>query len=279
MTTKNTARATTIAKAVNDATKDIYAGAKSGKFGNGTTLISGKIAKTKIAQIESHVESINDYAGFAVYHAAMHDNFDPLKRLFAAFIGVRGQLVGEGKTLKQFITKMTTGIDVTPEGIVSRRMAGREGQKQAVPVTFRVLVDNKKVAGDEQAGFIMTFMAWRKLVKDQTNAAKNRESIAGTKAGELVDGQPDGSEQAPAPSVDGKNGGPLPFASILADLEKIKGVIATNGNGYNKDDSRKAMAELAALVNQLQERDELEAQAETNGQTAETTAKKQAAAA
>lgn len=272
MTTKNTTRAATNVENVEAIKRDAYA-AKSGKFTNGSTLISGAVAKTKISRIESHVSDINDYAGFAVYNAAVHNNFDPIARLFAAFVGVKGQLVGEGKTLRQFITKMTTGIEVDESGKVERRMAGREGQKQAVPVTFRVLVDGKRVAGTENAGFIMTFSAWRKLVKDNQKSSKNRESIAGTKAGELADGAPDGTEQAPAPSVDSKSGGPLPFASILAQLDQIKEIIAATGNGYNREDSQAAAGKLQELAHQLLTRDEIEAMAEEQKITADKAAK------
>ena len=161
----NTARATKNAANANAASRDAYA-AKAGKFANGTTLISGSAAKASISRIEKHTQDINDYAGFAVYNAAVHNNFDPLKRLFAAFVGVKGNLVGEGKTLRTFITKMTTGIEVNEAGEVSRKLSGREGQKVEVPVTFRVLVNNQRKAGEVDSGFVMTYMTFRKQVKD-----------------------------------------------------------------------------------------------------------------
>ena len=256
----NTARATKLAESVNAAKRDAYA-AKSGKFANGTTLISGTAAKASITRIEKHVNDINDYAGFAVYNAAVHNNFDPLKRLFAAFVGVRGDLIGEGKTLRKFITKMTTGIDVGTDGIVSRRMSGREGQKVETPVTFRVMIDNQRKAGDVDSGFIMTYMEFRKDLKANQSRSKNRESIAGTKAGELADGQPTGEENATAPTMDTKAGAkPLPFGSIVDRLKEIQTTVNT-GEAYDGKNAATAMELIASIAKDLTAR--MEAEQET----------------
>ena len=255
--TTNTTRATKNAANVNDASRDAYA-AKAGKFANGTTLISGSAAKASISRIEKHTQDINDYAGFAVYNAAVHNNFDPIKRLFAAFVGVKGNLVGEGKTLRTFITKMTTGIEVSEAGEVTRKKSGREGQKVEVPVTFRVLVDNQRKAGEVDSGFVMTYMAFRKQVKDNIAASKKRESIAGTKAGELADGQPDGTEQAPTPTVDSKSGAaPMPFGAVVDKLAELEDMIQT-GPAYSEKAATDALHNLAALEKMIKARMEAE---------------------
>lgn len=230
--------------------------------------------KSGLVGITKHYDTVQKMLGYAVYQIAISGNKTAMTTLISNWQTKQGKLTGDGTIIAAYIKRFTSNLHISQKGEIE---VSKTKDGFLKPVVFRKRDQNGSLcAGDINAGFPDKLDAFR-LSQIANKKAQNKKKNEKA-AGEVGDGVPTGEETAPAPSVDSKSGGPLPFASIIADLEKIKEIIATTGNGYSREDSKTAAGKLQELAHQLLTRDELEAMAEEQKITADEAADMMASA-
>ncbi|MGB2102993.1 MAG: hypothetical protein ACPHVN_00070 [Luminiphilus sp.] len=228
-------------------------------FKNGAARINGNQFNAIAKGIAKHYENITDGFAYAVYIAAKDNNAAKVSQLLQNWIGARGKLIGDGKMIKTWLTRMTVNLVIEDNGDCTIR---KDKKGNAMPPAFRVLNDKgEKVAGDMLSGFITSFDEWRKSAMEKEKNSKKTDSIAPNEAGGIIPLPPTGNEdEAPTATMPVKGGEkPLPAVAAAAIIKEAATII-TKGGEWDEKHAATIAAALEAAQAALDARVKAEAQ-------------------